>query len=62
MGYDENSKERPLKWPRELTQEELKTYPLNRIKVGYARLENEWITADQIYSVNLPKSEVKWVE
>lgn len=42
------SEGKPLKWAYELTDEELKTYPLNRIKVAYDRLDNKWITVDDI--------------
>ena len=43
--------EKPLKRFCNLTDEERPTYPLDRIIVGFDRLNGEYITADEIYVV-----------
>ena len=51
--------EKPMKWFYELTSAERRTYPLDRIKVGFDRLDGEWITADQVYLVRLPNRDLR---
>lgn len=46
--------EKPFKWVYEVTEEELRSYPLDRIKVGIDRVECRWITADEVVFVRLP--------
>ena len=43
--------EKPLKWFYQLTEEELKAYPLDRIIVGFDRVDREYITANEIFVV-----------
>ena len=40
-----------FKWDYKLTPEERRSYPKNRIIVGYDRLDREYITLDRVFPV-----------
>lgn len=50
--------DKQLKWFYQLTNEERETYPNDRIVVGYDRAEDEYITADKVFVVRLPKPDL----
>lgn len=51
--------DKPYKWIQRLSVEELRTYPADRIIVGYDRLDDKPITLDEVYVVKTIDSSVQ---